>query len=394
MQTIHARTRDSRIRVAVLFLGIFGIVSSVWPNLDARQVASAPLPHASNWLDLNGRALTIRPPVMITQDTIASDGMAIVLAAPTGSFPSGPIVCIIGPDGSSRDPKLAYSISFGGGVRVSAGDVNNDGVVEYVTGPASAAPTIPLRLFSGPGIANFLGEGFLFTNEFSGGVNLRMADVTGDRRDDIIAAPGIGGPPLVRIVEGNGRFLSEFFAFDPAFRGGVNVAAGDIDGDGVAEIFTGAASGPGEVRAWRTMNRGMTWGEFGRGTLFNAPTSGVFVTVGDVNGDGRADLVAGAGPGGPPRVVGVDVAGGVSFFADFLPFESSFSGGVRVAVGDVNGDGSVEIITASGPGRVASIRAYAFRNGTWMNQIYTNTTQFGSNYNLGLWVTAKTIRLP
>ncbi|MEA2065127.1 MAG: hypothetical protein U9O66_02420, partial [Patescibacteria group bacterium] len=42
-----------------------------------------------------------------------------------------------------------------------------------------------------------------------------------------------------------GRVKNQFFAYDKNFRGGVNVATGDIDGDGIDEIIAGAGNGGG-----------------------------------------------------------------------------------------------------------------------------------------------------
>ena len=75
---------------------------------------------------------------------------------------------------------------------------------------------------------------------FFGGVRVALGDVNGDGVRDIITAPGPGGGPHVRIW--NGVDLTEmggFFAYNPAFAGGVYVAAGDVDGDGRADIVTG-----------------------------------------------------------------------------------------------------------------------------------------------------------
>ncbi|MDD5715153.1 MAG: hypothetical protein PHF98_00425, partial [Patescibacteria group bacterium] len=66
-----------------------------------------------------------------------------------------------------------------------------------------------------------------------------------DGVDEIIAGAGNGGGPHVRIFKRDGTLLNQFFAYAESFRGGVNVAAGDINGDGVDEIIAGAGNGGG-----------------------------------------------------------------------------------------------------------------------------------------------------
>ena len=74
------------------------------------------------------------------------------------------------------------------------------------------------------------------------------------------------------------------------------------------------------------------------------------VAAADLNGDGVADIITGAGPGGGPHVRAFSLAGGgVTEVASFYAYDPSFTGGVTVAGGDVNGDGIAEIITGTDP---------------------------------------------
>jgi hypothetical protein len=84
---------------------------------------------------------------------------------------------------------------------------------------------------------------------------------------------------------------------------------------------------------------------------------GVHVAAGDVNGDGVPDIITGAGAGGGPHVRAMSGATG-AVITEFFAYESSFTGGVQVAVADMNGDGRYEIVTGSGSGRVAEIRVF------------------------------------
>lgn len=395
MATVCARVWFSRLRLVVLLIGICGVLTSVWQELDARQIEAATPKQAPGWFNgFDVSAPFALQPTTSARATSTNDGPpATVMIAPTGNFVSGPIVCVLDREGRPLTPRLAYP-PFGGGIRLAVGDTNGDGVPEYVTVPASSAPTIPVRLFTRPGVHTFVGEGFVFPTPFSGGLNVAMGDVSGDRLADIIVAPGAGGPPLVRVftLTGGPRLYSEFFAFAPSFTGGVHVAAADINGDGIAEVIAGAATGTPEVRIYRTVaDRAV---EIARGIGIDPRANGVSVASGDVNGDGISDLVLGAGSGVAPQVRVFSIAGGVRVIGDFFAYETAFQGGVRVAVGDVNGDGRAEVLTAPGPGRQTHPGAWAFSlDGVDFppnapRQIYSAGPAFGTAYLGGMVITS------
>ena len=119
--------------------------------------------------------------------------------------------------------------------------------------------------------------------------------------------------------------VASFFAYDPAFAGGVSVAAGDVTGDGVADIITGAGAGGGpHVRAFSLAGGVVT--EVASFFAYDpAFPGGVSVAAGDVTGDGVAEIITGAGPGGGPHVRAFSLAGGVvTEVASFFAYDPAF----------------------------------------------------------------------
>jgi serralysin len=84
---------------------------------------------------------------------------------------------------------------------------------------------------------------------------------------------------------------------------------------------------------------------------------GLYVAAGDVNGDGRADVIVGAGPGTMPQVTVFD-GRGLTLLESFFAFPTAFHGGVRVGAVDVNGDGRADIRVASGPGTTPQVSTF------------------------------------
>ena len=83
----------------------------------------------------------------------------------------------------------------------------------------------------------------------------------------------------------------------------------------------------------------------------------------DVNGDGFAELIAGGGPGGGPRVRafnGLDLlAGTQNPIADFFAGDTNNRGGVRVSVKNLDSDNLADIVVGAGTGAGSRVTAYA-----------------------------------
>ncbi|HEX4608672.1 MAG TPA: FG-GAP-like repeat-containing protein, partial [Urbifossiella sp.] len=306
-----------------------------------------------------------------------------------------PIVVSGSPDGSAAvfapggggqyNPTPAASMSpfagFNGEVRSAVADVNGDGIPDtiLVTGPGT-----PLRMavVSGADHTTLLvapTAPFAGSEDFTGGGFVSAADLDGDGKAEWAVTPDQGGGPRVTIfslTNGAATVRANFLGIDdPNFRGGARAALGDVNGDGTPDLAVAAGFLGGPRTAL-----------FDGKSLFGTPTrlvsdffafpgsdattlrNGVFVAIGDVDGDGKADLIFGGGPGGSPRVFvlnGAQVVAGDVAGAQAAPIANFFvagnaadRGGVRVASLNTDGGSRAAVVAGSGEGDPADVRVY------------------------------------
>ncbi len=200
-----------------------------------------------------------------------------------------------------------------------------------------------------------------YGSKFSGGATVAVADVTGDGQPDIIVAPGPGlasvlpgNGSLVQVYDGNtGKLVKQFNAYGGTWNGGLFVAAGDINHDGFADIVTGPMAGGGpNVKAFD----GQTGIQlFNYNAYVSTFTGGVRVAVGDVNGDGFADIITSPGAGMAPIVEEWDgsnygTGNPPALIRSFNAFGPTNLGGVFVSVAHNVGSSFVNIVAGTGSG--------------------------------------------
>lgn len=164
---------------------------------------------------------------------VENNDIKIAIGAGIGS---GPQIQFYNGKGKLLSSFFAYDKNLRGGVNVSLADLDGDGQLDFVTGPGKGSEPL-VKVFSQNGRLRY--SFLVYDAKFKGGVNVAVGDVNADGRLEIVTAPASGGGPQIRIFTANGRNLGNFFAFDQSFHGGIKVTLSDLDDDGRAEILTG-----------------------------------------------------------------------------------------------------------------------------------------------------------
>lgn len=193
---------------------------------------------------------------------------------------------------------------------------------------------------------------FSYDSAYASGAKLAQVDLDGDKKDETIVALGNS----LRIISQNKTTI--IVPFGKNFKDNLNFAFGDVNGDGRKEIIVaGETSGGGEVRVYRDNGELLVlpWRTFG-----SRYSGGVNLAIGDLENDGQAEVIVGAGQGGGPQVRIFSYQGRL-LSGGFFAYDPRWRSGVRVAAGDVNGDGKAEIVTAPGQGDIPQIKIFNSR---------------------------------
>jgi hypothetical protein len=327
----------------------------------------------------------------------------------------GPAVNVYsGLDNSLITSFFAFEEDFTGGVQTAVADVNNDGISDVIVGAGAGGGP---RVIVYDGSTNFttqLFDFFAFSTEFSGGVDVAAGDFNADGFADIVVGAGPGGGPQVSIFDGQtGNVLTQFFAYDQSFRGGVTVAVGDVDGSSFNSVITGAGAGGGShVKSFRNSrffdmddtpilpgNQSITMNQTGEFMAYEtAYTGGVQVAVGLNSGSSQGGfyrILTGTLTGGPEVTVWEAMethdtmmdTPELSFekVADFFAFDSTQTTGVRV--GSVAVSNGSDFLASTGSGISTVVRRYSLLPGanqpTLEEEFSPFTDGFDGGVNLG-----------
>ena len=220
---------------------------------------------------------------------------------------------------------------------------------------------------------------FAYDENVRAGVRVAAGDLNRVGRDFLITAPGAGGGPQINVYDGQKVIRRpiatpnySFFAADSTNRDGVFVSTGNLRGDGKFDIITGNGAGPGMVR------------------VFDGRTAGL---IREIAIPVDATPTGGGTPSGPSTFNFQTPANGAllspsqapSALVNAVTGTGSFGivqGGVRVAAVDWNNDGLDDIITESGPGNSPRVRVINTRDQTEITNIVPYSTTFLGGVNV------------
>ncbi len=252
------------------------------------------------------------------------------------------------------------------------------------------------KVFNSDGTQTFMENTF---QPYNYGINVTTGDIDGDGFDELISAPGKDpdAPADIKVFDRNGNELYNLniYAFDyNTYLYGATVASADFDGDGHSDVIAGTGadkSNPAYVKIFTYDPLVQKLVDTGINLYPYNKVYGVNVTAGDVDGDGQPELITSPGPGhknmGVIKIWDIDTSLGTgqwnAVLSNEFTVQSEYKYSVTIASGDLDGDGFDEIITGDGPHSKASdvIRVYD-QNGSLLTKWQAGTALNGYGANV------------
>ncbi|OGL94110.1 hypothetical protein A2239_02615 [Candidatus Uhrbacteria bacterium RIFOXYA2_FULL_40_9] len=192
-----------------------------------------------------------------------------------------------------------------------------------------------------------------YDRQFTGGVSLAKGDLDGDGHKEIIVGAGSGGGPQVRIFDMSGQVLSQFFAFDEQDRSGIQVKVGDVNADGKDEIIaTSYQKGNGLIKIFD--KDGLLLQEIDR---FQGSVTPLSFGVGNIDAKEGDELVVYTSQGTSTFLMSIDETG--DYIGSFPVFIKNTGSSPQIEVVDIDGDHLAEILVSEGIGANPRVFIYS-----------------------------------
>jgi hypothetical protein len=272
-------------------------------------------------------------PYSVALRDLNGDGHLDLVTANSGS---DSVSVLLGHGDGTFGPRTDYAAGSGA-QDVALGDLDGDGHLDLVTANINGDS---ISVLLGHGDGTFAPHADYATGSKPAAVAL--GDVNGDGHLDVVTANDFGGSVSVLLGQGDGSFGPQTeYPVGPYM---VSVALGDVDNNGDLDIVAAEYGPSGGDNVAVLLGHGD--GTFAAPTeipvLSSNPRS---VTLGDLNGDGRLDLVVTYQNSSTASVLLGQGGGTFGPRTDYAVASTAREPGA-VAVGDVNGDGHLDLAVA------------------------------------------------
>ncbi|OGF21170.1 hypothetical protein A2316_03510 [Candidatus Falkowbacteria bacterium RIFOXYB2_FULL_38_15] len=320
---------------APLVSGTAALIKAINPSLGVQEIRNLITVNSDNIDNLNSEyrgklgkgRLNIGRTMEAAYLTVESSPFPLqkgnILVSPMSSFK--PEIKIFKEDANFVKSFFAYNEKFLGGVSITSADINGNGDGEIITGAGpGGGPHVRVFRQDGTPIGGFMA----YPAKFKGGVNVAAGDVDGDGKSEILVAPMSVDPsdkePIAKIFNQKGDLKNQFIPFEAGYIGGINIAVGNLDGDKFAEMAFSKTTG-GEILVYgQYLNLKLKF------SPFDDPKTGINFSLGDLDGDKVSEIIVGAGKGAGPKVKIYNYKGILR--NQFFAFGEEFKGGIRVGV--------------------------------------------------------------
>ncbi len=309
--------------------------------------------------DLNGDG---KPDLVTANDS--ANSLSILLNKGSGTFSGPTTYALTQTSGSPVKPRF-----------VALADLNGDSKIDLALANSSGSVSVSL----GNGDGTF--QAPIYNTTGSNSVMVAVADLNADNKPDLVVAnqgdvlTGGSNTGNVSVLLSSGGGAFQPAANITAGTAPIFVALQDLNADGKTDLVVldngvpqgFASANPGGVLIFK----GNGDGTFQQPLSYAAAVNPTAMAVGDLNGDGKPDLVVGTTDANFNFLIDVFIGNGDGTFKNPVSYPGQF-GMTSIAIADMNADGKPDLVVASCCGDTEMVYLLGNGDGTFQSQVPFN----------------------